>query len=55
MNKSIVFRWMTGCLLAICLLLPAARMMAQAPETLGSAEIFLRLKKLNVLGSVLYI
>jgi LmbE family N-acetylglucosaminyl deacetylase len=28
---------------------------AQAPETIGSGEIFLRLKKLNVLGSVLYI
>jgi LmbE family N-acetylglucosaminyl deacetylase len=28
---------------------------AQAPETLGSAEIFLRLKKLDVLGSVLYV
>src|SRR5471032_3243059 len=28
---------------------------AHAPETIGSAEIFLRLKKLNVLGSVLYI
>ena len=28
---------------------------AQAPETLGSAEIFLRLKKLNVLGTVLYV
>ena len=28
---------------------------AQAPETPGSGEIFLRLKKLNVLGSVLYV
>lgn len=28
---------------------------AQSPETLGSAEIFLRLKKLNVLGTVLYV
>ncbi|MHA4810710.1 PIG-L family deacetylase [Flavitalea flava] len=32
-----------------------ACLLAQAPETVGSAEIFLRLKKLNVLGSVLYI
>lgn len=31
------------------------RLKAQAPETVGSAEIFLRLKKLNVLGSVLYV
>src|ERR1700734_3345448 len=30
-------------------------LMAQAPESPGSGEIFLRLKKLNVLGSVLYI
>ena len=28
---------------------------AQTPETINSAEIFLRLKKLNVLGTVLYI
>src|SRR5579871_6398955 len=28
---------------------------AQAPQTFTSAEIFLRLKKLNVLGSVLYL
>ncbi len=36
-------------------LLAGAAIKAQSPETLGSAEIFLRLKKLNVLGSVLYI
>jgi LmbE family N-acetylglucosaminyl deacetylase len=29
--------------------------LAQAPESFNSAEIFLRLKKLNVLGSVLYV
>src|ERR1035438_2711605 len=52
MNKAIIFRWMTSC---IFFLLPAARSLAQAPETLGSSEIFLRLKKLNVLGSVLYV
>jgi len=28
---------------------------AQAPERVGSADIFLRLKKLNVLGTVLYV
>jgi LmbE family N-acetylglucosaminyl deacetylase len=28
---------------------------AQTPQTINSAEIFLRLKKLNVLGSVLYV
>jgi len=39
----------------LTLLPTAAALHAQAPETLGSAEIFLRLKKLNVLGSVLYI
>ncbi|MDP4151026.1 MAG: PIG-L family deacetylase [Bacteroidota bacterium] len=38
-----------------CLILATGRLCAQAPETLGSAEIFLRLKKLNVLGSVLYV
>lgn len=41
-------------LLAILLPLSAA-VKAQVPETLGSAEIFLRLKKLNVLGTVLYV
>jgi LmbE family N-acetylglucosaminyl deacetylase len=55
MNKANIFRWMTGWFFGICFLLPAVRSIAQAPETLGSAEIFLRLKKLNVLGSVLYI
>jgi len=40
---------------SLLILFPAATLHAQAPETLGSAEIFLRLKKLNVLGSVLYI
>jgi len=42
-------------LLALALFPAMTRTMAQAPETIGSAEIFLRLKKLNVLGSVLYI
>jgi LmbE family N-acetylglucosaminyl deacetylase len=39
----------------IILLLGAARVLAQVPQTLNSAEIFLRMKKLNVLGSVLYV
>ena len=42
-------------LLGICLFMTMERAKAQAPETIGSAEIFLRLNKLNVLGSVLYI
>src|SRR5450631_4167559 len=42
-------------LLSMLFIPGAARLFAQAPETIGSAEIFLRLKKLNVLGSVLYI
>jgi LmbE family N-acetylglucosaminyl deacetylase len=45
-----------GIYIFLLTLLPtAATLYAQAPETLGSAEIFLRLKKLNVLGSVLYV
>lgn len=44
-------RW----ILLLTLLIAAAASRAQAPETLGSAEIFLRLKKLNVLGTVLYV
>ncbi|HVV07074.1 MAG TPA: PIG-L family deacetylase [Puia sp.] len=44
-------RW----ILLLTLLGLAAGSRAQAPETLGSAEIFLRLKKLNVLGTVLYV
>jgi LmbE family N-acetylglucosaminyl deacetylase len=44
-------RW----ILWLMLLTMAAGGRAQTPETLGSAEIFLRLKKLNVLGTVLYV
>src|SRR5579872_6696436 len=40
-------------LLIFCLAGPAVS--AQAPERVTSAEIFLRLKKLNVLGTVLYV
>ncbi len=42
-------------LLSVMLLSGALRLAAQAPETIGSAEIFLRLKKLNVLASILYV
>jgi len=44
-----------GRLFLVGLLLAGNHAEAQAPETIGSAEIFLRLKKLNVLGSVLYV
>ena len=42
--------WLTGCFFGgiICV-------SAQAPATITSAEIYLRLKKLNVLGTVLYV
>jgi LmbE family N-acetylglucosaminyl deacetylase len=43
------------CLLGTCFFAGAFRAAAQTPETIGSAEIYLRLKKLNVLGSVLYV
>src|SRR5882762_642971 len=35
--------------------LPVSFSFAQAPESFSAAEIFLRMKKLNVLGSVLYV
>lgn len=53
MNKGI-FRWMTTCLFGACFGMSVG-LSAQAPATVTSAEIFLRLKKLNVLGSVLYV
>ncbi len=34
---------------------PFSRVLAQAPASYTSAGLFLKLKKLNVLGSVLYI
>jgi LmbE family N-acetylglucosaminyl deacetylase len=52
MSMRKFFISLVGC---IILGLGIGRLYAQAPETIGSAEIFLRLKKLNVLGSVLYI
>src|ERR1700724_3137776 len=42
-------------LLLLSLLVELPALFAQVPQSLNSAEIFLRLKKLNVLGSVLYI
>jgi LmbE family N-acetylglucosaminyl deacetylase len=53
MRKIVVL--LSGVIVGMLLLLSDGRLFAQAPETIGSAEIFLRLKKLNVLGSVLYI
>src|SRR6202048_1979944 len=47
--KKIVF------LLSVSLSLSVWQLLAQTPETCSAGEIFLRLKKLNVLGSVLYI
>jgi LmbE family N-acetylglucosaminyl deacetylase len=44
-------RW----ILLLMMMTIAAGSRAQAPETIGSAEIYLRLKKLNVLGTVLYV
>ena len=54
MNKVIIFRWLAACLFSACLG-AGSGLSAQAPVTITSAEIYLRLKKLNVLGSVLYI
>jgi LmbE family N-acetylglucosaminyl deacetylase len=42
-------------LLTAVLAIVGQHLVAQAPDNIGSAEIYLRLKKLNVLGSVLYI
>src|ERR1700712_876015 len=55
MNKFDGMRhWFALCLFGPCLgSLSGA--LAQGPPTITSAEIYLRLKKLNVLGSVLYI
>ena len=39
----------------LCFIFNSANSMAQTPKTYTSSEIFLQLKKLNVLGSVLYI
>ncbi len=42
-------------LFLLSLILELSALFAQVPQSLNSAEIFLRLNKLNVLGSVLYI
>lgn len=55
MRKTMILLTMGCGLFGACFFAGAFRADAQAPETIGSAEIFLRLKKLNVLGSVLYI
>ena len=55
MRRTDIFFRIGILLLGTCLLLPAGSVTAQSPERIGSAEIFLRLKKLNVLGSVLYV
>jgi LmbE family N-acetylglucosaminyl deacetylase len=55
MRKTTTFLMMGFCLAGILFLASEFRVSAQAPETIGSADIFLRLKKLNVLGTVLYV
>lgn len=44
-----------GCLLPLFLIFSNTRLQAQAPPVYSSSDILLRIKKLNVLGSVLYI
>src|SRR5688572_6200253 len=44
-----------GFLLPVCLVFSYARLLAQAPTTYNSSEVLLRIQKLKVLGSVLYI
>ena len=44
-----------GFLLPVCLVFSYARLPAQAPPTYNSSEVLLRIQKLKVLGSVLYI
>jgi LmbE family N-acetylglucosaminyl deacetylase len=54
MSKVTIRGWFTACVFGICFF-GAAGVSAQAPATINSAEIYLRLKKLNVLGTVLYV
>ena len=54
MNRAILHRWVTISFFGV-FLGAGSGLSAQAPVTITSAEIYLRLKKLNVLGSVLYI
>ena len=54
MSKVTILRWVTACFFG-SLVFGVAGVSAQGPATITSAEIFLRLKKLNVLGTVLYV
>jgi LmbE family N-acetylglucosaminyl deacetylase len=54
MNKVSILRRAALCCVGACLG-GLFSVMAQGPVIVGSAEIFLRLKKLNVLGTVLYV
>ena len=54
MKKATILRWITVCLFGPCFG-GLSGLSAQTPATITSAEIFLRMKKLNVLGSVLYV
>src|ERR1700755_2605784 len=53
MSKVSISGWMMGILVGV--VCGAGSVSAQAPATINSAEIYLRLKKLNVLGTVLYV
>jgi LmbE family N-acetylglucosaminyl deacetylase len=54
MNKATLLRRAAGCWLAVCVA-GLSGVSAQGPATVTSADIYLRLKKLNVLGTVLYV
>src|SRR5579872_2529852 len=54
MRKVILPGWVMACLFGAATF-GAASVSAQNPAPVTSAEIFLRLKKLNVLGTVLYV
>ncbi|HEY4064065.1 MAG TPA: PIG-L family deacetylase [Puia sp.] len=54
MNKVTILALIVVCLFG-SVVIGTADVSAQAPATITSAEIFLRLKKLNVLGTVLYV
>jgi LmbE family N-acetylglucosaminyl deacetylase len=54
MNKATLLRRAAGCWLAVCFA-GLSGVSAQGPATITSADIYLRLKKLNVLGTVLYV
>ena len=52
MTNSVMNRFLPACLLLLLNIRPG---IAQTPESLNASDILLQLKKLNVLGSVLYI